>query len=107
MKKDIIDIVVEKQETITPLRYQHDYGVKLRLSGNYLPEKFFVELANFDTAVLFYTEEEVTAGIEIPIPDELFQSGKDIIGFIVEKTQSYRKTIAVIKIPVEQRSAIE
>ena len=91
----------------TKKTYQHNRGVKLRISGVALPEKYQVHFSNDEskgvTAALW------VSGSDIPIPDAYFESGDYIhvwIYFTEDGKNASGMSMYRVIIPIEKRPAI-
>ena len=91
----------------TKKRYQHDRGVKLRISGVALPENYQVHFANDET--MGVSAAIWVGGSDIPIPDAYFETGQYIhvwIYFIEDEKSRIGSSGYKVIIPVEKRPAI-
>ena len=91
----------------TKKTYQHNRGVKLRISGVALPEKYQVHFSNSDdmgvAAALW------VSGSDISIPDAYFETGEYIhvwLCFALDGKYSTVTSVYRVIIPIEKRPAI-
>lgn len=86
--------------------FQYDRGLKLRISGIPLPEKYQVHFSNSEhkgVAAAFWG-----SGSDVPIPDAFLQTGEYVyvwISFADEK-KTYRSSQYTVIIPVEKRPGV-
>ena len=88
--------------------YQWDYGQVLRITGDDLPTISQVHFCNADCdKAIVRVASTVNAGLEVTIPDKMFQSELAINAFIYLNEEKCGKTIKHIQIPVYARTQPE
>lgn len=91
----------------TKTTYQHNRGVKLRISGVALPEKYQVHFSNdenFGVATALWV-----SGSDVSIPDAYFETGNYVhvwIAFAEDGKYANVQSMYKVVIPVEKRPAI-
>lgn len=83
-------------------RYQYDYGQVLLMGGLDLPPAYEVHFSNKSDLGDAITQVGSSDGV--PIPDELFLTGKDIYAFTyLHEGNSDGRTMYKVRIPVKKR----
>lgn len=98
---NIICVDVPGASSATNIKYQFDYGQKLKIIG--MTDSYAVDLCNAgdnQTETVYPVEDTVE------IPDRLFETGRNITAYIVEIGEGRRKTVCSFTIPVAKRPAI-
>lgn len=89
-------------EITTDPRSQYAYGQVVKISGLHLPASFDADIANKGDK---QAKAAIGTNNELPIDDNYFLSGKDIIVMInVHATDKDGRTKYIINIPIEKRS---
>lgn len=89
-------------EITTDPRSQYAYGQVVKISGLHLPASFDADIANKGDK---QAKAVIGTNNELPIDDNYFLSGKDIIVMInVHATDKDGRTKYIINIPIEKRS---
>lgn len=91
----------------TKKTYQHNRGVKLRISGVALPEKYQVHFSNDENAGV--ATALWVSGSDVLIPDAYFESGDYVhvwIAFAADGKYADVRSMYKVVIPVERRPAI-
>ena len=89
-------------EITTDPRSQYAYGQVLKISGLHLPASFDADIANKGDK---QAKAAIGTNNELPIDDNYFLSGKDIIVMInVHATDKDGRTKYIINIPINKRS---
>ena len=91
----------------TKTSYQHNRGVKLRISGIALPEKYQVHFANSEDSGV--AASLWVSGSDVSIPDAYFDSGEYIhiwIAFAKDGKYANVQSMYKVIIPIEKRPAI-
>lgn len=90
--------------------YQWDYGQRLQIAGVNLPETYEVHFATSNTGESISVTGDSTG---VSIPDELLESGNDILGWVFIKNGSsgFTKYSFMLKVnrrarPTEPRPSI-
>ena len=99
----MIDVVIKRigVDIRTPEQYQYNTGQKLRITGDY-PESYTVEICN-DGDRMPKSAEVPVDGI-VPIPDECYADGRDILCYVVYSSQDVSSgTWCTIRIPIIRR----
>ena len=109
--ENVIDVTFKEGSSdvvYTKKSFQHNRGVKLRISGVTLPEKYQVHFSNDEKigpSVAIWI-----SGNEIPIPNAFFKTGEYIHVWIffagVEDDHPVGATMYHAVIPIEKRPAI-
>ena len=87
---------------VSESRYQYDYGQVLLFEGLDLPPAYEVHFSNREDLGESITQIGTPDGV--PVPDEMFLSGKDIYAFTyLHKGSSDGRTMYKVKIPVKKR----
>ena len=86
--------------------FQHDRGLRLRISGIPLPEKYQVHFSNDErkgVAAAIWG-----SGSDVPIPDGFLETGEYVYAWIAfaDENKVYRAGKYTIVIPVEKRPAV-
>lgn len=90
------------REITTDSRSQYAYGQVLKISGLHLPASFDADIANKGDK---QAKAAIGTNNELPIDDNYFLSGKDIIVMInVHATDKDGRTKYIINIPINKRS---
>lgn len=90
------------REITTDSRSQYAYGQVLKISGLHLPASFDADIANKGDK---QAKGFIGTNNELPIDDNYFLSGKDIIVMInVHATDKDGRTKYIINIPIDKRS---
>lgn len=89
-------------EITTDPRSQYAYGQVVKISGLHLPASFDADIANKGDK---QAKAAIGTNNELPIDDNYFLSGKDIIVMInVHATDKDGRTKYIINIPIDKRS---
>ena len=99
---DVINFAVPSGDGKTRPKFQFDYGQRLLIVG--LDGDYTVEFCNEGDE---QTEEVYPNSDGVRIPDRFFQSGRNIVGYIVEATERSRNTVYSFTIPIEKRASIK
>ena len=97
----------DKTTIYTKTAYQYDRGVKLRLSGIPLPEKYQIHFSNSETEGV--ATARWVSGSELSIPDAYFETGDYIHVWIYTAQDGTYMTGSSdyhVIIPIEKRPAI-
>lgn len=106
MDSNIIPAVFGAQRTITLApRYRYDYGQLLKITGARLPDVYEVHFANEGQTEAMRVLND---GEYVPVPDELFTTGKDILAWIyVHMDEDDGETVYKMRVPVNDRARPE